>query len=129
MLAPSDTIDGGDGDDTLFGGAGNDILEGRAGNDTLNGGANNDRFFFANTSASGNSADYSGFDIVNGFQRVAGVGGDRIELQDAPFGSWTGAEAGGNTVFSFTDTLFGVIATVTVTGVTGMDFNDDWIIV
>jgi hypothetical protein len=68
---------------------------------------------------------------VNGFQRVAGAGGDRIELQQMSFTTWTVAESGGNTVFSLHDVLppGAVHATVTVVGVTGMVGGDDWILV
>jgi len=66
---------------------------------------------------------------VNGFERVAGASGDRIELQDTVLGTWTVSEAGGNTIFTLDDIDIGIVATVTVVGVTGMVQGDDWIIV
>lgn len=66
---------------------------------------------------------------MNGFEKVAGAGGDLILLYDVAFGDWTQAEGGGNTVFTFTDVTFGVMARVTVTGVTGMVASDDFMIV
>jgi Ca2+-binding RTX toxin-like protein len=121
----NDLLKGGGGADNLFGEDGNDFLNGGLGNDTLDGGPGDDRLFFEN------QPSFSGFDSVNGFQRVAGAGGDRIELQDVATGAWTAAEAGGNTVFSLRDNTSPstVYAQVTVVGVTGMVQGDDWIIV
>jgi len=124
-----DKMYGGAGDDTINGGPDDDYIDGGFGDDVLLGGTGNDIFFFKNTAASGNPADYSGFDTVFNFERVADVGGDQIQLQDTDFGSWAAAEGMDNTVFTFTDVAFGVMATVTVVAVTGMVMGDDWDIV
>jgi Ca2+-binding RTX toxin-like protein len=135
--AGDDDLSGGGGKDKMYGGAGDDSINGGSGDDYIDGGldddeliasAGNDVFFFKEA-FSGNPADYSGFDTVFNFERIAGAAGDQIQLQDAAFGSWTAAESMDNTVFTFTDISFGVMATVTVVAVTGMVMGDDWVIV
>jgi RTX calcium-binding nonapeptide repeat (4 copies) len=122
-------IHGDAGPNVLDGGAGHDLLNGGRGNDVMTGGAGDDRFFFANTSSSGNPADYSGNDVIIGFEKVAGAGGYRVELQDVALGSWSSVESSGNTIFIFTHDTLGAMASVTVVGVTGLVSGDDWIIV
>jgi Ca2+-binding RTX toxin-like protein len=127
--AAANTLNGGAGSDTINGGSGNDFINGGRGNDVMDGGANNDIFFFENASFPTARADlYSGNDIINGFEKLAGAAGDQLQLQTPSSGIWSAAEAGGSTVFTLK--VFSItVATVTVTGVTGMVNGDDYLLI
>ncbi|MEQ1717774.1 MAG: calcium-binding protein, partial [Hyphomicrobium sp.] len=124
-LAGNDTLDGGGGHDTLNGGDGNDVITGGVGNDILDGGNNDDSFFFVGAIS---FAAASGFDTIHNFVLASG---DVINLQDlSATGSWSVAEIGADSLFSFFDAdvnVFANTAQVLVTGVTGLvqgtDFN------
>ena len=123
-LAGDDKLDGLAGSDTLLGGAGADILFGGLGNDTLDGGTGLDSFDFTGTNSETTS---SGFDTILNFE----LHSDVVILRDSSVtGSWSAAEAGGDTIFSFFDSVAGKdTVTVTVSGDTGLQAGTDYIIV
>ena len=126
-----DWLDGGVDNDNLYGDSGDDYLDGGFGNDLLVGGTGEDIFFFNNNTQAGDRALYSGNDIIADFFKFGGTHvGDQVQLEDSSeFGSWSVANVGNDSVFSFIDTDFGVMATVRVLGVTNMVIGDDYIIV
>src|SRR5215211_3382413 len=118
--AGANALNGGAGNDTITGGLGNDLITGGRGNDVLDGGGNNDIFVFENASfPTSLAALYSGNDAISSFEKIAGAAGDQVQLQAPGSGSWSVVESSGNTVFTLV-VLGSPVATVTVTGVTGM---------
>ncbi len=127
-LSGNDFLFGGGGSDSLLGGNGNDYLEGGIGKDTLDGGTGDDTFAFA-----GNTGllDFTDTDVINNYQKVAGIGGDNIALQDGAFGTyaWQKSESAGDTYFEYVhQTTFDVVSTVIVVGVIGLVLGDDYTI-
>ena len=124
-LAGDDILFGAAGNDTLIGESGNDVLEGELGNDILDGGAGNDSFQFLGNNG---PTDFTGFDTINNYEKVAGVGGDGLALQVGSADHiWQVMEISGNTEFQLFNTItFGIDSKVTVVGVTGLVLNDDY---
>ena len=94
----------------------------------LDGGGDNDIFVFENASfPTSLAALYSGNDAISSFEKIAGAAGDQVQLQTPGSGSWSVVESSGNTVFTLV-VLGSPVATVTVTGVTGMANGDDYLV-
>jgi len=126
--AGANALNGGAGNDTITGGLGNDLITGGRGNDVLDGGGDNDIFVFENASfPTSLAALYSGNDAISSFEKIAGAAGDQVQLQAPGSGSWSVVESSGNTVFTLV-VLGSPVATVTVTGVTGMANGDDYLV-
>jgi Ca2+-binding RTX toxin-like protein len=91
--AGGDLLSGGGDDDLLFGGAGEDTLNGGQGRDLLIGGQDFDVFLFSST---GDSATGAQRDVIDGFDGIGFVPGDRVDLSgiDAVAG-------GGDNAFAF----------------------------
>ncbi|MBL0408023.1 hypothetical protein JKG68_29435, partial [Microvirga aerilata] len=111
--AGHDTLTGSAGADTIVGGSGNDVINGGAGDDRLEGGVGQDVFVFSQNSGRDIVADFAGGEIS----------ADMLDFASAGINASTMVvkEINGNTVFTINGS-----STVTVEGVTGMQFGTHW---
>ena len=119
----SDVVDAGAGDDSVDGGAGNDILDGGAGVDSIFYLAASTGVFVDLTGALISTDGQGGSDLLAGFERVFGSGGnDTITLAAAP-GSYAFGSSGNDRVngSSASDTVDGGTGNDTIIGGAGDD--------
>jgi RTX calcium-binding nonapeptide repeat (4 copies) len=128
-LVHGGTAYGGDGTDTIIAqNTENTVIDGGAGADNLYGAGGQDVFRFTGN----DGTNFSGFDTVYNFQKVAGAGGDQLVLEDHDANrSWviTSEDLVNNiTTFRFLQGT-AYTAEVSVHGATGLTLGDDYVIV